>query len=729
MVQVRDLPQLQEVHHSPGESIRLLAERHSWAPEKTALLTSAAELVAQEGSAALAPGLAITGILAELHMDAEGLVAGLCYRAVRRDLISLERIRDRLGDGVARLIDGVQRMAIIGELRNPSNQRVLGVEPVQQTAKLRAMLVSVIEDMRVALLKIAERTWALHAVRDAQPERQRRVAEEVFDIYGPLAHRLGIGHLKWEMEDLAFRYLEPLEYRRIARLLEERRADRQHYIDEVITTLERELQRFGKDVQISGRPKHIYSIWKKMHSKGIGFSQIYDIRAVRVLVPTVADCYAVLGVVHSLWRNLPTEFDDYIASPKSNGYRSLHTAVLGPGRRVVEIQIRTREMHEEAEYGLCSHWRYKDSSNTADADYEERIAWLRQVLEWHDELGGTGIEDYLRVDQSPERIYVFTPEGHVVDLPHDATPLDFAYRVHTEIGHRCRGARVNGAIYPLDRPLETGMQVEIITGRYPAPSRDWLVRSFGYLTTARARAKVRQWFREQEQDENRKAGRQLLERELLRLGLVDMDPELLARTFNRQHSDALYEAIGAGTLALDQVVHRIMADDLGARQTPRIAQRRGAQRFAKSDFYIYGVGDLLTKTAHCCLPEPGAEIAGYLTHGRGVTIHRADCGNLLHLRATQPRRVLQVSWGSSPRTAYETGLRVSAYDRAGLLRDIMAVLDRAGIFILSLNSGETRDGIAHVDVHLEISGMEALRDLIVHLERLPNVTDVRRMAD
>ena len=766
MVQVRDLPELlKETDRSTGDWVRSLAVRHDWDASKIEQIAAAAELIARTAPEALAPGFEIAEILADLHLDAEGLAAGMCYRAVRRALVPLAVVSEHLGAGVAKLIEGVQRMAVIGELRGnsvqhssnaqhsssgqrrdegqhdssgqhgstgqqgSSGQRVLGIDPAQQTAKLRAMLVSVIEDMRVALLKIAERTWALHAVRDDTAERQQRVAREVFDIYAPLAHRLGIGHLKWELEDLAFRYLEPEEYRRIARLLEERRADRQHYIDEVIATLQRALGQLGKDAQVSGRPKHIYSIWKKMQSKGLGFSQIYDIRAVRVLVPTISECYAVLGIVHSLWRNIPSEFDDYIASPKSNGYRSLHTAVLGPGRRVVEIQIRTHEMHDEAELGLCSHWRYKDSSNTGGADYEERIAWLRQVLEWHEDLGSAGIEDYLRIDQAPERIYVFTPEGHVVDLPHNATPLDFAYRVHTEIGHRCRGAKVNGVIHRLDKPLETGVQVEIIAGRNPAPSRDWLVRSLGYLTTARARAKVRQWFRELEQDENRIAGQQQLDRQLQQLGFADTDRDQLAHGFNRQHADALHEAIGAGTLALDQVVRRVLAERQRDRKAPRQAQRRSAQRFAESEFYIYGVGDLMTRAARCCLPAPGAEIAGYLTHGHGVTIHRADCGNLLHLRALHPRRVLQVSWGATPTAAYEIKLRVSAYDRAGLLRDITTVLDEARVFILSLHSGDTREGIAEVDLRFEVAGMDALREVIARLERLPNVIDVRRVAD
>lgn len=730
MVQVRDIPALAtEARVDLADWLRRLAARRDWDARRIAAVTAAAELIAERAPAALTPGFAITEILADLYMDAEGLAAGMCYRAVRRGLLASADVGAALGEGVAKLIDGVARMAVIGELRNQSDQPALGADPAQQAAKLRAMLVSMIADMRVALIKIAERTWALHAARNDPEERQRRIAREVFDVYAPLAHRLGIGHLKWELEDLAFRYLEPAEYRRIAQLLEEKRSDRQHYIDEVIATLQSALQKMGRDAQVSGRPKNIYSIWKKMRNKGLGFSQIYDIRAVRVLVPTVADCYGVLGIVHSLWRNIPSEFDDYIASPKNNGYRSLHTAVIGPGGRVVEIQIRTHEMHEEAELGFCSHWRYKDSTNTGGADYEERIAWLRQVLEWHEDLGGDAITDYLRVDQAPERIYVFTPGGHVVDLPPRATALDFAYRIHTEIGHRCRGARVNGAIYPLNRPLDTGVQVEILAGRHPAPSRDWLVRSQGYLTTARARAKVRQWFRERDQSDNQAAGQQLLQRELRQLGFADTDLDALARTFNRQDANALHEAIGAGTVRLDQVVRRVVAERQRDRAAPRRAARRSAQRFAESEFYIYGVGDLLTRTAHCCMPAPGDPIAGYLTHGRGVTIHRADCGNLLRLQATQPRRTLQVSWGAMPSTAYEINLRINAYDRAGLLRDVTAVLDDAGLFILALHSGETQEAVAVIDIRFEVAGMDVLRDLIRRLEQLPNVIDVCRVTD
>jgi len=378
------------------------------------------------------------------------------------------------------------------------------------------MLVAMVDDVRVALIKLAERTCAIRAVKTADDEKRNRVAREVFDIYAPLAHRLGIGHIKWELEDLSFRYLEPDQYKQIATLLHERRLDRERFISDVMGQLRSELQATGVDADISGRAKHIYSIWRKMQRKGLAFSQIYDVRAVRVLVPEMRDCYTALGIVHTLWRHIPKEFDDYIANPKENGYRSLHTAVIGPEGKVLEVQIRTHAMHEEAELGVCAHWRYKGTDVKAGSNqYEEKISWLRQVLEWHEELGDIGgLAEQLRVDIEPDRVYIFTPDGHAIDLPKGATPLDFAYRVHTEIGHNCRGAKINGRIVPLNYSLQTGEQVEIITSKHGTPSRDWLNPNLGYITTSRARAKIVHWFKLQARDQNVAAGKTLLEREL-----------------------------------------------------------------------------------------------------------------------------------------------------------------------------------------------------------------------
>ncbi len=427
-------------------------------------------------------------------------------------------VSQRFGPVVAKLIDGVQRMAAISASLSPRKSMVMGTQG--QVENLRKMLVAMVDDVRVALIKLAERTCAIRAVKTADDEKRNRVAREVFDIYAPLAHRLGIGHIKWELEDLSFRYLEPDQYKQIAKLLHERRLDRERFISDVMSQLKNELQATGVDADISGRAKHIYSIWRKMQRKGLEFSQIYDVRAVRVLVPEMRDCYTALGIVHTLWRHIPKEFDDYIANPKENGYRSLHTAVIGPEGKVLEVQIRTHAMHEEAELGVCAHWRYKGTDVKSGSNhYEEKISWLRQVLEWHEELGDIGgLAEQLRVDIEPDRVYIFTPDGHAIDLPKGATPLDFAYRVHTEIGHNCRGAKINGRIVPLNYSLQTGEQVEIITSKHGTPSRDWLNPNLGYVTTSRARAKIVHWFKLQARDQNVAAGKTLLERELNRLG-------------------------------------------------------------------------------------------------------------------------------------------------------------------------------------------------------------------
>ena len=445
--------------------------------------------------------------------------------------------------------------------------RFLG-ETQGQADKVRKMLVALVNDVRVALIKLAERTCAIRAVKDF-PGRRERVAREVSNIYAPLAHRLGIGHIKWELEDLAFRYLEPDAYKRIAKLLDERRVDRQNFITDVVTTLEGKLAAYQIDGEVFGRAKHIYSIWRKMQRKNIGFSQVYDIRAVRILVPEVHHCYAVLGIVHTLWRNIPNEFDDYIANPKQNGYRSLHTAVIGPYGKVLEVQIRTSDMHQEAEFGVCAHWQYKgaDSSTQKGDSYEEKIEWLRQVLEWHEEMGGSGdVVDRLNADFDQDRIYVFTPDGHVVDLVQGSTPLDFAYHIHTEVGHRCRGGKVNGKIVPLTYQLSTGDRVEILTAKEGGPSRDWLRPTLGYLHSSSTRAKVQQWFKQRDRQDNISAGRALLEREFRRLALTSLDYKAVAEKLNFSQVDDMYASVGAGDINPGQVLR--MAQQVIAEHEP-----------------------------------------------------------------------------------------------------------------------------------------------------------------
>ncbi|MCB1614689.1 MAG: bifunctional (p)ppGpp synthetase/guanosine-3',5'-bis(diphosphate) 3'-pyrophosphohydrolase, partial [Pseudomonadales bacterium] len=432
-----------------------------------------------EGSSSFGTGLEMAEILAELNVDAASLIAAVLYRSVREGKLPLEAVVTDFGESVAGLVQGVLRMAVIGAVQ-PSNNNVLGQSIHDQVDNLRKMLISIIDDVRLPLIKLAERTCAMRAVKNSSYEKQQRVAREVFDIYAPLAHRLGIGHIKWELEDLSFRYLEPDVYKQIAKLLDGKRVDRQFFVEDVIKLLQELLRKEGVNAEITGRAKHIYSIWRKMRQKDIGFSQVYDIRAVRILVDTVAECYSVLGIVHSQWRNIPNEFDDYIASPKDNGYRSLHTAVIGPERKVLEVQIRTREMHEEAEFGVCAHWQYKGEKGI-NRNYEQKVEWLRQVLAWHEETGGDkALIEELSADVDQERVYVFTPEGHVIELPDGSTPLDFAYHIHTEVGHRCRGARVNGKIVPLNYILKTSDQVEILMGKHEIPSRDWLLPALGY---------------------------------------------------------------------------------------------------------------------------------------------------------------------------------------------------------------------------------------------------------
>lgn len=694
---------------------RNLAEGRQWNPQVSSFLT----------------GLEMAEILVELGLSDVGLISAVLYRPVREGGLSLAAVKKRFGEEVAGLIESVLRMAVISTLRNDSEKDVLGLDADRQAAKVREMLVSIIDDVRVALIKLAERTCAIRALKSAPVERQQRVAREIFDVYAPLAHRLGIGHLKWELEDLAFRYLEPLEYKRIAALLAERRADREHYIEELISTLKGELERIGIEGDVSGRAKHIYSIWRKMQRKDISFSKIYDIRAVRVLVPTVADCYTLLGIVHSKWRNIPDEFDDYIAVPKENGYRSLHTAVIGPRNRIVEIQIRTYDMHEEAEFGICAHWQYKGSdSPVANRGYESKIAWLRQVLEWHDEIGSEDVKELFKHEGSPDRIYVFTPEGHVVDLPPNSTPLDFAYRIHTQVGHRCRGCKINGRIAPLTTILHTADQVEVITGRHESPSRDWLSPSSGYLNTPRARAKVQQWFKKQDLDKNIAAGKSMLERDFRQLGVKNINLDALAEKFNKKGATGLYAAVGAGDVQVEQVL-RAARGQLAKTADPvsMISRRPAATQYGTSRFYIYGVGDLMTRIARCCNPVPGDEISGFVTSGRGVTIHREDCGSLLRLKSQHPERVLQASWGGEPTDMWFVPVRVRAYDRAGLLRDVTSTIDRLDLFISSIHSSANRHGKVDIVVGVEVRGIEDLRLLITRLRNIPNVIDVERIFE
>ncbi|XKH61325.1 GTP diphosphokinase [Halomonas sediminis] len=679
-------------------------------------------------------GLEMVDILAGLKLDQPTLEAAVLYRAVREERTTLEMVGKRFGDEVASLIEGVLQMAAISYPQTSNH----GMSQHNQQENLRKMLVNMISDVRVALIKIAERTCALRQVKDAPREKSLQVAREVFDIYAPLAHRLGIGQIKWELEDLSFRYLHEAEYKTIAKLLAEKRLDRDHYINDVVETLKRLMEaQHIHDYDIDGRAKHIYSIWRKMKRKGIDFSQVHDIRAVRILVPEVTDCYTVLGIVHSRWHHVPNEFDDYIANPKKNGYQSLHTAVMGPENKVLEIQIRTFAMHDEAELGVCAHWRYKGhDTNTKSRGYEEKIAWLRQVLEWQDEIGDyADLREGLSSDVTSDRIYVFTPDGHVIDLPHVATPIDFAYRVHTEIGHRCRGAKVNGRIVPLTYKLKTGQQVEILNATRGGPSRDWLNPSLGYVCTSRARAKIQAWFKHQARDQNLEEGRALFEREMKRLDVEDLDLKRLAKAVNYVSADDMYAALGAGDLRIGQVLNQAQhlfgeTDDQEQLDRLLAKPKHRKSQTGKSNITVLGVGNLKTSMANCCRPVPGDAIVGFITQGRGVTIHRQDCPNILQLRIDEPQRIIEVEWGERAHSRYPVNIEIQAWDRSGLLRDVTGVLSSDKVNVLAVNTlTDTQEGIARVGITLEVDGLETLGRLFSRIQQLPNVTEVRRLRN
>ncbi|MBX2857412.1 MAG: GTP diphosphokinase [Cellvibrionaceae bacterium] len=683
-----------------------------------------------EGYTAFHAGLEMAEILADLQLDCSSLCAAVLYREVREAILPLETVREHHGETVATLISGVQKMAAISGLTNPSSEAVFGQQSKEQSENVRKMLVAMVDDVRVALIKLAERTCAIRAAKKAPIEKRQRVAREVSEIYAPLAHRLGIGHIKWELEDLSFRYLHPFDYKYIAKLLDERRVDRENYIDSVIRLLHEAIENENIEADLFGRAKHIFSIWRKMRRKNISFSEVYDIRAVRILVNTERECYTVLGLVHSLWRNIPHEFDDYIANPKENGYRSLHTAVNGPANRVLEVQIRTKEMHDEAEYGVCAHWRYKDTDTKEQVDsYEQKIEWLRQVLEWHDELGGSPWDDQLPKVIDQDRSYVFTPDGHIVDLPSKATPVDFAFRIHSELGLRCRGAKVNSRIVPLNHTLKTADQVEILTGKRNAPSRDWLNSNLGYITTSRARSRLQAWFRELDRDQSIDDGRALLDHEFRRLAVDNLDYELLAQKLHLKSLEDLYAAVGKADISVERVIQvsQKLVDPEQSSEPVVSLVGKASDVHSGSDVYIDGVGNLMSSIAQCCNPIPGDRISGYITVGRGVSIHKADCVNFLHRQSEDPDRIIAVDWSEEPQKLYPVMVQVEAFDRHGLLRDVTTLLDRERINVSGMNTVSNKNkNTVEMQIHIEVADLSGLSRVLAKLNHLPNVSSVRR---
>ena len=674
--------------------------------------------------ACLRIGLEMADIICDVSQDLDTLLASLTYRSVREGKIKIDHVEYRLGATVRRLVEDTLRMRAISDA--PA-QQVKAIGGKQEGLEVvRRMLVSLVDDPRVAIIKLAERTAVIRAVKSLSDPYRRRVAQGVFDIYAPLAHRLGIGQMRWELEDLAFRYLHPDEYKSIARQLAEKRHERESYITQVVSSLQDQLAAVGVQADISWRAKHIFSIWKKMKRKNIDFAHVFDVRAVRLLVDKTWDCYAALGLVHSTYTPLPGEFDDYIAQPKPNGYRSLHTAVVGPGGKVVEIQIRTLQMHEEAEYGVCAHYRYKGHDENSAQGYDQKIEFFRQVLAWHDETQDSdSLLEAFRNEASDDRVYAFTPTGDIVDLPRGATPLDFAYKVHTEVGHRCRGAKVNGRIVPLTYQLEVGDQVEVLTANQAKPSRDWLNANLGFVQTSRARAKIQAWYRLQDRDENLSEGKHLLEIEVRRLALGSVDMEALARELGMQTAEEMWVAIGAGDLRLAQAIngiHRLNQSDEGDDELA-IAKPSASNR---GSVMISGVGNLAHQLANCCKPVAGDRACGFITRGRGVTVHRVDCPDLMTLRANEPERVVDVEWGAADK-AYPVDVVIRAYDRSGLLKDVSGVLNTEHCNVLALSTqSDTQQGTAHMQLRIEVDSLTRLSGVLSRLNQLPNVLEARR---
>ncbi|MCX7839887.1 MAG: bifunctional (p)ppGpp synthetase/guanosine-3',5'-bis(diphosphate) 3'-pyrophosphohydrolase [Anaerolineae bacterium] len=662
--------------------------------------------------------LAVALILSEMRLDEDTLVAALLHDVPEDTAVSLDTIRNEFGDKVAKLVDGVTKLS---GLR-------LGLEQTHAES-LRKMFMAMAEDIRVVLIKLADRLHNMRTLYALPPEKQRRIARETMEIFAPLANRLGMYNLRRELEDLSFQYLEPQKYHEIVTLLREDQQAQQVYIAQAIEILRARLaEEKIFPIEIVGRPKHIYSIYNKMVRKGRDFDQIYDIRAIRVIVETVRDCYVVMGIVHSLWTPIPQEFDDYIAKPKENMYQSLHTAVIGPQGKPLEVQIRTMEMHRVAEYGIAAHWLYKEEDKTQDKVFEEKINWTRQLLEWHKEFADARVfVDSLKTDIFQDQVYVFTPKGDIIELAAGATPIDFAYYVHTEIGHRCIGAKVNGRIVPLDYRLKTGDRVEILTSNRSRPSRDWLNPALGLVRTARAKEKIRHYFRRQARADAIAAGRAALEKELHRLGYDRYSLEELAKLFDFKNTDDFLVAIGHGDISPHAVGVRLL--DLEREHTPTTTETLppGPPQQIEPSLTVEGVDNLLLRAARCCNPLPDEPVIGYITRGRGITIHRRDCKNILKLQ-NEPERLLAIEWKKTDTLTYPVLIEVRAFDRVGLVHDISGVVLAENVNMASTNTVILRrDNIAVITATLEISSAEQLPRILDKIGRLPNVIDVRRV--
>jgi len=685
--------------------------------------------------------LAVASILADLRVPPEVVAAGLLHDTVEDTTITLNDIRRDFGDVIAILVDGVTKLTNLPRVSRddqhaenngsdsqdiPTNGNGNGSVPLGRkqdlvSETLRKTFLAMGDDVRVVLIKLADRLHNMRTLGFMPEHKRKRIAKETLDIFAPLANRLGIWQIKWELEDLGFRYVNPEKYKEIAEQLQERRPDREAQIETIKENLITLLANNNIKVEISGRPKHIYSIYRKMTQKGKPFDLVRDVRAVRLIVQDIPSCYAALGVIHTHWRPIPGEFDDYIAAPKDNFYQSLHTAVIYEDKRPLEVQIRTSEMHQSAEYGIAAHWRYKEGAHR-DKHYEQRINWLRNMMEWRSDVNDAQeFVEGMKSDVFQDRVYVFTPRGDIIDLSAGSTPIDFAYHVHTDIGHRCRGARVNGKLVPLYQDLKTGDQVEILTAKRGGPSRDWLNSNLGLVKTQRARSKIKAWFKKQEDEQNLAQGRATLERELQRLGITVINFEKMARELAFKAPDEMYIAIGNGDLSVNKVIRELGEAEETADILEITSPAQGTNR-ATDAVEVVGLKGLLSTMAKCCHPMPGDQIVGYITRGRGATIHRQDCPNVLHRKDKE--RFLQVGWGKVEQT-FAVPVTVKAYDRQGLMGDISTLLQNEGVNIADVSVNISRS-LADLKLVVEVRDIAQLSRVLTRIESLPNVLEAQR---
>lgn len=690
--------------------------------------------------------VAVAIILAEMHVQPAVVAAGLLHDTVEDTTVTLNDLRREFGDEIAKLVDGVTKLSnlprvsradqhVNGVADDISTPDVAEIEDTEETqvAKdrhrdlanetLRKTFLAMGEDIRVILIKLADRLHNMRTLGYMPENKRRRIAQETLDIFAPLANRLGIWQLKWELEDLGFRYTNPEKYKEIAQNLAETRLERENQMAAITQQLQKLIEDAGISVETSGRSKHIYSIYRKMVDKDKAFENVRDLRGVRLIVSDIPSCYAALGIIHTHWRPIPNEFDDYIAAPKDNFYQSLHTAIIYDDGKPLEVQIRTPEMNQNAEYGIAAHWRYKEKNNPRDEQYEQRINWLKKLMDWRQEVGDANeFVDGMKTDVFQDRVYVFTPRGDIIDLPAGSTPIDFAYHLHTEVGNRCRGAKINGKLVTLDYALKTGDQVEILTAKQGGPSRDWLNPNLGLVQTQRARSKIKAWFKRQNREQNLIQGKVILEREMRRLGLTEMDLDTLTHSLEYHSIDDLYVGIGCGDVSLNHIINTLSEEEEKNNNFLNLRPTTQTKETNKNAVSVLGLKNILTTYAKCCKPAPGDEIVGYITRGRGATIHRRDCPNILRMKDRE--RIVKVSWGE-PKTTFPVEIQIKAYDRQGLMGDISNLLNDENINLKDIKLNVTHN-LAYMTLVVEISDIAQLSRVLTKIENLPNVMEAHR---